>query len=281
MTTMKRALFATIACIAVSVSGGDDGSPVAENGITAHRGDSFSFPENSLRAFSAGNKSGADWIETDVRMTSDGKLVLLHNATTDAYCSIKKAVAGSTYEELRNLDLAEKFRFKRKLSLEQCPKQEIVLLEDALDLILKERKARISLQPKSDCVDKVIEMVRRKGALKWVGFNDMNLKKMARVKELEPSVTVFWDRGKSEIDEDIKIAKQHGFEYVVLYRGDTTPDKVKKLHDAGFKVGVWTENNPNAMEKFLDMGIDRIYTDAPCILKKLIFQRKHHSTRVK
>ena len=278
---MKNTLFAAVAYAAAIASGGDGGTPVAENGITAHRGDSFSFPENSLRAFSAGNKSGADWIETDVRTTSDGKLVLMHNATTEAYCSVKKAVAESTYEELRNLDLAEKFRIKRKLSLEQCPKQEIVLLEDALDLILKERKARISLQPKSDCVDKVMEMVRRKGALKWVGFNDMNLQKMARVKELEPSATVFWDRGKSDINEDIKIAKQHGFEYVVLYRGVATPDKVKKLHDAGFKVGVWTENNPNDMERFLDMGVNRIYTDKPRLLKKLILNRKHRSAKTK
>jgi glycerophosphoryl diester phosphodiesterase len=273
MMTMKRTLFTVVSCIAVAVSGGNGRTPVAENGITAHRGDSCSFPENSLRAFSAGNSSGADWIETDVRTTSDGKLVLMHNATTEAYCSIKKTVAECTYEELRNLDLAEKFRIEHKLTLEQCPRQEIILLEDALNLILKERKARISLQPKSDCVDQIMEIVRRKGALKWVGFNDMNLKKMARVKELEPSVTVFWDRGKSDIDEDIKIAKRHGFEYIVLYREAVTSDKVKKLHDAGFKVGVWTENNPNAMEKFLDMGIDRIYTDAPCILKKLIFQR--------
>lgn len=278
---MKRTLFAVVACVAAVASGGDGGTPVSENGITAHRGDSYSFPENSLCAFSAGNRSGADWIETDVRTTSDGKLVLMHNATTEAYCSTKKVIAQSTYEELRSLDLAEKFRIKGKLSLEQCPRQEIVLLEDALDLILKERKARISLHPKSDCVDQVMEMVRRKGALKWVGFNDINLKKMARVKELEPSVTVFWDRGRSNIDEDIKIANLHGFEYIVLYRETVTSDKVKKLHDAGFKVGVWTENNPNAMEKFLDMGIDRIYTDAPCILKKLIFQRKHRSTKAK
>ena len=76
--------------------------------------------------------------------------MLLHNATTKAYSSIDKAVCDCTYEELRKIDLAEKFRNRNGLSLEQCPKHEIVLLEDALDLILRERKARLSLQPKSD-----------------------------------------------------------------------------------------------------------------------------------
>lgn len=245
-------------------------SPVAENGVTAHRGDAIRFPENSLRAFSAGNAAGADWIETDVYTTADGKLVLIHNSTTRAYCSVDLSVRKSTYAQLRELDLAEKFRAKKKLSLKDCPKHEIALLEDALDLILKERKARLSIQPKSDCVDQIMELVRKKKALEWVGFNDMSLAKMRRVKELEPSVTVFWDRGKSDVDEDIRIARLHGFEWIVMYHREATPEKVKRLHAAGFKTGVWTVNNPREMKKFLDMGVDRIYTDDPVAMKRLL-----------
>ena len=280
---MVRMLFLFVmACVVPFVSVGSPirpgvpSDPVPENGVTAHRGDSLAYPENSLRAFSAGNRSGADWIETDVRTTSDGRLVLLHNATTKAYSSIDKAVCDCTYEELRKIDLAEKFRSSRGLSLEQCPKHEIVLLEDALDLILRERKARLSLQPKSDCVDRVIEMVRRKDAVKWVGFNDGSLTKMARVKELEPSVTVFWDRGKSDVDADIQTAKRHGFEWLVLYHKEVTPDKIRKLHSAGFKVGVWTVNDVELMKRFLDMGIDRIYTDNPRALNGLLSSRARH-----
>ena len=62
----------------------------AENGITAHRGDSMRLPQNSLRAFSSANRIGADWIETDVHLTKDGQLVISHNATTGEYCSKDK-----------------------------------------------------------------------------------------------------------------------------------------------------------------------------------------------
>ena len=247
--------------------------PTTENGVTAHRGDSLRFPENSLRAFSAGNAVGADWIETDVRTTSDGKLVLLHNETTKAYCSVDRSVSESTYAELRELDLAEKFRAKGGFSLKDCPKHEIVLFEDALDLILNERKARLSIQPKSDCVDQVMEIVRRKNALGWIGFNDGSLAKMRRVKELEPSVTVFWDRGRLDVEADIRTAKQYGFEWIVPNRRDVTPDIVKKIHNARIKVGVWTVNDPAEMKRFLDMGVDRIYTDDPLALKKILDSR--------
>ena len=129
-------------------------------------------------------------------------------------------------------------------------------------------KARLSFHPKSDCVDKVIEVVRRKNAVQWVGFKDGSLAKMKCVKELEPSITVFWDRMKSNIAEVIKIAK-YKLEWMVLNKNHITNDDVKLLRATGIKVGVWTVNKPNEMKKFLDMGVDRLYTDNPLAMKRI------------
>ncbi len=247
-------------------------SPTPENGITAHRGDSLRHPQNSLEAFAAANDIGADWIETDVHLTRDGILVIAHNATTKAYCSQDLRISEHTYRELCELDMAESFRARKKLTLEQCPKLRIARLDEALDLVLKAKKARLSIQPKCDCVDQAIALVRQKGAVEWVGFNDGNLRLMSRVKELEPSIPVFWDRYKTNatnIVDDIATAKARGFETLVLYWLDATPELVKRLHDAGFKVGVWTVNSPKDLAAFLDMGVDRIYTDDPQTLKEI------------
>ena len=258
--------FTAIACAA---------APTPENGITAHRGDSLRHPQNSLEAFSAANAIGADWIETDVHLTRDGVLVISHNAITKAYAGIDKTIRDCTYAELSELDMAATFRAQHSLTTEQRPKLRITRLDEALDLILKEGKARLSIQPKCDCVDQVMEMVRRKGALRWVGFNDGNLRLMSRVKELEPSVPVFWDRHNDfDIEKDIPIAKARGFETIVMYCKTATPEKVKRLHDAGVKAGVWTVNEPKDLARFLDMGIDRIYTDDPQMLKYLKAGRK-------
>lgn len=259
------AILAAVSCVA---------APTQENGITAHRGDSLRHPQNSLEAFSAANAVGADWIETDVHLTRDGVLVISHNATTKAYAGVDLRIKDSTYAELCGLDMAATFRARNRLTLAQCPKLRIARLEEALDLILREGKARLSIQPKCDCVDQAMELVRRKGALAWVGFNDGNLKLMSRVKELEPSVPVFWNRYDSfNVEKDIPIAKSHGFETIVMYCKTATPDNVKRLHDAGFKVGVWTVNDAKELARFLDMGIDRIYTDAPQTLKDIKARR--------
>ena len=241
---MKRIFLMATAAIAAQVACG----MTAENGITAHRGDSMRLPQNSLRAFSSANRIGADWIETDVHLTKDGQLVIAHNATTGEYCSQNKKIKDCTYAELAQLDMAEKFRARHKL----------------------EKKARLSIQPKCDCVDQVMALVRRKGALKWVGFNDGNAKWMSRVKELEPSVPVFWDRGGNmDVEKDIAFAKQHGFETLVLFHQEVTPERVQKLKAAGFKVGAWTVNAPADMRRFLAMGLDRLYTDDPETFRKI------------
>lgn len=243
-------------------------APTAANGVTAHRGDSVRHPQNSLEAFAAAADLGVDWIETDVHLTSDKQLVIAHNHTTGAYAGKDRnlVIKDHTYAELAALDMAATFRAQNKFTLEQCPKLRICRLDEALDLILARRTARLSIQPKCDCVDAVMALVRAKRAEAWVGFNDGNSAWMSRVKELDPTIPVFWDRGKCDLEKDIAFAKRHGFETIVPNVKGVTPGVVRALHAAGFKVGAWTVNDPAAMNRLLDMGVDRIYTDVPQLL---------------
>lgn len=240
-------------------------APTAENGVTAHRGDSVRHPQNSLEAFSAANAVGADWIETDVHLTSDRQLVIAHNNTTGAYCGKDHdlVIKEHTYAELAELDMAATFRAQNKLTAEQCPKLKICRLDEALDLVLAQRKARLSIQPKCDCVDEVMALVRAKRAEAWVGFNDGNAVWMSRVKELDPTIPVFWDRGRADVEKDVAFARAHGFETVVQQWKSVTPGLVRAYKSAGLQVGAWTVNDAAEMKRLLDMGVERIYTDVP------------------
>ena len=53
-----------------------DGSRII---LAAHRGDRKCFPENTMPAFESALRFGVDMIETDVHMTRDGHLVLIHD----------------------------------------------------------------------------------------------------------------------------------------------------------------------------------------------------------
>ena len=72
--------------------------------VAAHRGASASHPENTMEAFRAAIEMGVDQIETDVRITADGELVLIHDATVDRTTNGTGKVAQMTLAELQALD---------------------------------------------------------------------------------------------------------------------------------------------------------------------------------
>jgi glycerophosphoryl diester phosphodiesterase len=72
--------------------------------LIAHRGASREAPENTLAAFELAWQQGADGIEADFRLTRDGRIVCLHDATTGRTAGIDLAVAGASLEELKQLD---------------------------------------------------------------------------------------------------------------------------------------------------------------------------------
>lgn len=239
-------------------------------GITAHRGNSGEFPENTLPAFESAIAMGVDWAELDVHMTRDGVLVVLHDTHTGRVGDKKLVVADHTYAELKEVDVATEFRNLHGLAPEKYPRQTIPTLEEVLKLFITSPVTKISLQPKTDCVAKTVELVGKLKLEGKVGFNDGNLKYMSQVKKLAPEIPVFWDRpADNDIDEDIRIAKERGFESLVINFQGITADKVSKVKSAGLEVGAWTVNEPEMMKKLLAIGVQRIYTDEPAKLKLL------------
>ncbi|MBW8869188.1 MAG: glycerophosphodiester phosphodiesterase family protein, partial [Acidobacteriales bacterium] len=77
--------------------------------VIAHRGEHLHHPENTLAAFQAAIDVGADYFELDVRTTSDGKLVLMHDSTLDRTTNGTGEVHKHTFDEIRALDAGSKF----------------------------------------------------------------------------------------------------------------------------------------------------------------------------
>ena len=72
--------------------------------VMAHRGNSAACPENTLPAFVRALADGADLLETDLRLTADGALVCIHDATVDRTTDGRGAVADLDLNDLQKLD---------------------------------------------------------------------------------------------------------------------------------------------------------------------------------
>lgn len=272
-------LFALTVCFIMSVAAIANDRPAADtflqNGVTAHRGNSGEFPENTLPAFQSGIEVGADWIELDIFLTKDCKLIVTHDKTTVRVGDKNLTIADSTYAELKIVDVATDFRKRHQKTKQECPPEQMPLLEEVLKLVKQQNRTRVSIQPKADCVKQAIALVKQLEAEPWVGFNDGSLTYMSQVKQLAPEIPVFWDRGaNTDIDADIKTAKQRGFEALVLHHQGVTPEKIQAIKAANLEVGAWTVNDPALMQQLLNQGIERFYTDEPRLLLALKRQRR-------
>ena len=76
--------------------------------VAAHRGWSEKYPENTLEAFKAAIELGVDQLETDIRLTKDGELVIIHDESVDRTTNGSGKVKELTLEELKSLDAGVK-----------------------------------------------------------------------------------------------------------------------------------------------------------------------------
>jgi glycerophosphoryl diester phosphodiesterase len=72
--------------------------------VISHRGEHLAHVENTLPAFQAAIDAGADFFELDVRTTSDGRLVLMHDRSVDRTTNGKGLVRDLTFQQIRTLD---------------------------------------------------------------------------------------------------------------------------------------------------------------------------------
>ena len=92
--------------------------------IIGHRGASYLAPENTMASFMLGWEKGAD-VELDIYLTTDNRIVVIHDGTTRRTAGTDLKVAASSSEELRKLDVG---RFKS----EQFAGERIPFLEDVV-----------------------------------------------------------------------------------------------------------------------------------------------------
>ncbi len=130
--------------------------------VAGHRGDSYNAYENTMEAFEAAKAEGADMIETDVRMTRDGHLILMHDASAYRTSGVSAQIADLTLEEVRALNVGDEDHVLRVPTLEEC----LDWLHGSdlwLNLEVKEYHQDGNEERSRICVEKSVELVHKYG----------------------------------------------------------------------------------------------------------------------
>ena len=155
--------------------------------VIAHRGASFHAPENTLSAFRKAMELGADGIETDVQITADGRLVILHNYHVDLTTFETGRVVELTLDQLRQMDFG----------IRKGPEfagETIATLDEALEVVKPMRVVNVELKAPADrsipFVERVVESVKAHGMTDNVIISSFQHDLLRQVKELCPQLRV-------------------------------------------------------------------------------------------
>ena len=233
--------------------------------IVAHRGASLRYPENTLPAFRAAVRAGADVIELDARLTADGVAVVMHDADIATITDGAGFVHELTLAQVRAL----------RAGPGRAPRGSVPTLRQALAFLRGRATVEIDLknepgEPGFDGTHQVAaEALRLVHELRLgpVILASSNPETMEWVRRHHPDAVTGVEVGAGEdLGDWIDYAAGQGHAFLmpdaaaVLSAG---ADFVARAHAHGVLVDVWTVNDPETVSGLFSWGTDLVETDDP------------------
>jgi glycerophosphoryl diester phosphodiesterase len=232
--------------------------------IIAHRGSSFTAPENTLTAIRLAIEEKADGVEFDVRKTRDGKVAVIHDDNALRTTGLNANIRDMSMNELRRLDAG---RWKgNEWRCETVPE-----LSEVLGILPEEKLAFVEIKCGPEILPALAEVVPPVGArAMFVGFS---LETMALTKQQFPGCAVLWNlelfkddtgRWRPEALELIARARGAGIDGLGIgFCSGVNRELVEKIREAGLKFFVWTIDDVEQAKNLRSLNVDYLATNRP------------------
>jgi glycerophosphoryl diester phosphodiesterase len=228
--------------------------------VIAHRGASAVEPENSLAAFQRASADGADGVELDVLLCATGQVVVFHDDDLTRLGGRPERIAALSLDQLRGLRLLSGAASPTlEETLEACGERLLVNVE------LK--ASGVSARELRALVEGVAAAVSRAGP---------RVEARILISSFSPRALYLWRRRAPHIPSGLLIESQSA---LPLRRGWALPwlsafsvhpeavlcaaGAVARWHRRGYRVNVWTVDEPATLRRFAAMGVDGIITNHP------------------
>jgi len=245
----------------------------------AHRGGAKVVPENTIEGFREGFAMGGGVVECDVHASAEGTVVVIHDAVVDRTTDGSGPVAEKTLPELQSLDAAYRFSIDGGLTFPWRAKGVKIPTLETLYQAFPEAPFNVEIKGRRSGIEEaVFRQIEAAGATaRTLVVSDnrgtiLRLRKVSQGKVATASSTVelliYW----------ILHVLHLGALYDPPFQALQPPEKykgvlpivtrrfVRKAHDRGLRVDVWTIDDEPAMRRLLSFGVDGIMTDRPNVL---------------
>lgn len=222
-------------------------------GVCAHRGDSRVAPENTIPAITLAVEKGAHQIEFDVRVSKDGRLVVIHDSTLDRTTNGTGPVAKHTFEELRKLDAGS---WKGR----QWKGVRIPTFREVLEAVPPHIQLNCHLRPgvSMEVAQQIVEMGRLHQCFLACGRADAQA-----AKKVDPRIRICNmqnQRGPSSSYPQETIAMRA--EYIQIFGWhDCLPEACAKLRSHGVTINYFGTSDPAMFKRLIEAGVQYPLTD--------------------
>lgn len=239
----------------------------------SHRGGRQEYDENTLSAFEASYAAGYRGYETDVRMTRDGVLVILHDTDLKRTTDMQGRVEEMTAAEIRKATTkgGHKVLFLDELIDWLNSKGDVTYVEFELKTGPRELYPEDRLHEYCDKLYKKVTANTPKGA-QYI-FTSSDYRGLLYIKHKHPDAGMLAITSKPCNDETIALCKALGINRLGATMDGTTRKAVKKAHEQGLIVSLWPGNSPEDAVFGAYLGADYLCTDVPVAVKEFVTTR--------
>lgn len=247
----------------------------------AHRGGAGLWPENTLYAFEHAAALGVDVIETDVRVTKDGELVVIHDEGLERTTDGVGRVGSLTLAELKRLDAAYRFSTDGGRSFPlRGSGVSVPTLREVFEAL---PHMRFNIEPKQAApplAAPLCRLIREYGMTDRVLIASFSATTLAEFRRECPEVATSAATGEvasfftlqgaglaasySPAMQALQVPEHAGALHVL------TRDFVEAAHGRNLRVHAWTVNAEGDMRRLIEIGVDGIMTDYPDRLLKVL-----------
>lgn len=226
------------------------------NGICAHRGAMETHPENTISALKEAVRLGAQMIEFDVRMTKDGRLVIMHDATVDRTTNGSGLVSKLAFDKIRILD-AGSWKSK-KYTGEKVP-----TLKEVLQIMPKNIWLNIHLKGNKKLGRETAKLVVSENRIHQAVIA-CEKKSAKGVQQISSEIKICNMERLSTRVEYINETIEKGFRFLQIKSnrdGENILTDIKKLRKKGVQINYFHSEEEGRVKELLDSGVHFILTN--------------------
>ena len=232
--------------------------------VVAHRGAAGRAPENTLASIRAAIEDASDWVEIDVQETVDGEVVVIHDSDFMKLAGVDLKVWDGTLEQIRDIDIGS--WFDPQFSAERVPTL-VEVLEEA------KGKARVVIELKyyghdQQLEQRVVDIVEQLGMTDEVAIMSLKYEGVQKIRALRPDWTIGLLSAKAIGD-----LTSLDVDFLAVAMGMASPGFVRRSHEQGKQVFVWTVNDAVSLSRMMSLGVDGVISDEPALAREVIADR--------